>query len=322
MEKLVSVIVPIYNVAQYLPECIDSVRNQTYKNMQIVLVNDGSTDNSLDICLKYQNEDDRIVIINKKNGGLSSARNEGIKAANGDYLSFVDSDDFIDCRMIENLVHLLESTESDISCCNYDIYNEKSEFVKRLKTDVISSEVYSMQRALELLLSDKYFKCFAWNKLFKRSLFHTVKFPEGKLYEDIWTIYTLIKHSKRVVFCGNAMYHYRARKGSITQRRFDKRVYEMLEPIRIIKEECLDNKKILMGCAAYYLFFIDDMILAGQWDEKVYEEYLEIFLNTGDYFRTDSIYGRTRKIQMKLCANNIGIYKYLYRKVRSLKTWR
>ena len=126
-QDLVDILVTTYNTnKKYLTEQLNSLINQTYKNMQIVLVNDGSTDNSLDICLKYQNEDDRIVIINKKNGGLSSARNEGIKAANGDYLSFVDSDDFIDCRMIENLVHLLESTESDISCCNYDIYNEKS----------------------------------------------------------------------------------------------------------------------------------------------------------------------------------------------------
>ena len=318
MQKLVSVIIPIYNVSQYLPECIDSVREQTYQNIQIILVNDGSTDNSLDVCLEYKKKDDRITIINKKNGGLSSARNVGMDAAKGEYFSFIDSDDFVDPRMIDTLVSLLENTNSDISCCNFDYYDENSVYQRTHKADIISSEVYSRQRALELLLSEKYFKCYAWNKLFKSSLFQGVRFPEGQLYEDIVTIYNLIKISNSLSFCGEPMYHYRVRNESITQRVFDKRTYEMLIPIKKIKNDNANNEKILMGCAVYYLYFIDEMLMVDKRDEQVYKEYLDILSQIKEYLKIDTIYGKERKLQMKLCANNFGVYKILYKTARRI----
>jgi len=121
MNELISIIVPIYNVEIYLEKCLNSIINQTYKNIEILLINDGSSDNSLRICKKYQKKDKRIVLINKKNGGLSSARNAGIDKASGNYLLFIDSDDYIEIDMIEKLYNNIKSNNADISICNFFI---------------------------------------------------------------------------------------------------------------------------------------------------------------------------------------------------------
>ena len=160
--KLVSVIIPVYNVYDYLDKCLNSIINQTYKSLEIIIVNDGSTDNSKDIIEKYSKIDKRITVINTKNNGLSVARNKGIDASHGDYLSFVDSDDYVDNDFIEYLVKLLEEYNSDISVCSFyqnDSNNKKEEII-----------VYNKIEAMKECIAYNNMYSSAWNKLYKKEI--------------------------------------------------------------------------------------------------------------------------------------------------------
>ena len=168
MSKLISVIVPVYNVEKYLEKCVSSIVNQTYKNLEIMLVDDGSTDSSGKMCDEFAKKDDRIKVIHKPNGGLSDARNSALKIAKGDYIGFVDSDDYIADDMFETLCDLMEDNNSDISIVSfYEIYNNKLIGVRD------SKELENMTKleAMKELLIDSKIQSYAWNKLFKRELF-------------------------------------------------------------------------------------------------------------------------------------------------------
>ena len=313
MNRLVSIIVPIYNVEKFLEECIQSIINQTYKKIEIILVNDGSTDNSYDICLKYQKKDNRIHVINKINGGLSSARNTGLSKARGEYVVFIDSDDFIDSAMIEILVDLIEKESADIVCCNYDMYDENSQLVKKHKLYSKGIEVFDRKKSIDLLLGERHFKCYACNKIYKKTMFRGVCFPEGKLYEDIITQYRLIGKCDKLVFCDRDLYHYRIRKGSITARVFDEKNYQMLHFINVIRNENMHNPYVLWGCAVYYLYFIDDMICADKFDAEVYDEYCVLYDSVSRKIKTKELFGCWRRIQLFLCRKNIYFYRIIYK---------
>ena len=182
MEKLVSIIVPVYNVEKYLSKCIDSILAQTYKNLEIILVDDGSKDNSGTICDEYSKKDKRIKIIHKPNGGISDVRNHGLKIATGDYIGFVDSDDYIAEDMFETLVSLLEKNDADISIVSfYEYYNGKLIGVRENENVEIMNKV----EAIKELLIDRKIQSYTWNKLFKKELFDGLQFPVGKNFEDI-----------------------------------------------------------------------------------------------------------------------------------------
>ena len=203
----ISVIVSIYNVQNYVEKSIQSIQNQTYDNLEIILVDDGSIDQSGTICDKYATEDSRIKVIHKKNGGLSSARNEGIKAATGKYIAFVDGDDWIDETMYGDMLRAIQTFDADIAICNYKEISKKStrdtsseeitvfEGRETLKVFVEEDETYQIQNA-------------AWNKLYKRSLMGDLRFPEGKLFEDIVYTTQLLAGSKRAVYVNKAYYNY------------------------------------------------------------------------------------------------------------------
>lgn len=313
MNRLVSVIVPVFNVEQYLRECIDSIIDQTYPYIEIILVNDGSTDDSYSICNEYKEEDNRIIVVNKENGGLSSARNKGIEFARGDYISFVDSDDYIAPDMIESLVKIMDREQVEVACCNFKKF-KKTSFSKNTENDAgKKTEVYESSQAINYLLDEKHYKCFAWNKIYKKDLFREIRFPEGKLYEDIITQYKIFKKAKKVAFNDKAMYYYRIREGSITKKVFDRRNYELLEPIKVIKTENDDNSFLLWGCALYYLYFIDDMIAAGVFDKNIYEEFCDLVDSISQDTDTSALFSEIRKRQILLCKNNLWIYKCIYR---------
>ena len=182
--KLVSIIVPVYNVEKYLPKCVDSLINQTYKNVEIILVDDGSTDQSGNICDTYLEKDNRIVVLHKKNGGLSDARNFGIEHAKGDYYSFVDSDDYLKEQTIEYLVDAAENNDCQISVCNMiRFYDDGTNdvFYKPCNNQVILENNDRFQTLSQPSVC---------NKLFKKELFDGVKFPYRKYYEDTYEILT------------------------------------------------------------------------------------------------------------------------------------
>ncbi len=208
---MISVIVPIYNVEKYLCECLDSIVNQTYKNLEILLVDDGSTDNSGLICDEYKNKDGRIRVFHTENGGLSAARNYGIDNAIGDYIGFVDSDDWIEADMYECLLNAINESNSDISCCGITSEYKDYSFQERSESAVLNST-----EAIQAMLRDFYINS-PCTKLFRRCLFEQIRFPEGRVFEEYSTTYKLISVADRIRFLDSHKYHYRRREGSISQ---------------------------------------------------------------------------------------------------------
>ncbi|MBX4258632.1 glycosyltransferase [Clostridium estertheticum] len=211
---LISIIVPIYNVEVYIRNCVDSILGQSYENLEIILVDDGSPDNCGDICDEYRSKDKRIKVIHKKNGGLSSARNAGIDIASGDYLGFIDSDDWIERDMYESLYNAIIEHKADISVCGrYIVEGDKITTI----SDSEKAQVFTRSEALSELVLDEYsgMKNFAWDKLYKKELFDDIRYPEGKYYEDIFTTYKLFSKSNKIVDIKSPKYYYLLREDSI-----------------------------------------------------------------------------------------------------------
>lgn len=208
----ISVIVPIYNVQDYLCTCIDSIRNQTYKNIEIILVDDGSSDNCGTICDNYATKDCRIKVFHKTNGGLSDARNYGIDKANGEYIAFVDSDDWISETMYEHMILNALKNNADIVVCGHNIidHNEKKSIIK-----VEKEKTYDRLNAMKLLLCDDIIFSFAWDKLYKRDLWNGIKYPVGRIYEDTATTYKIFNKAKIISQIPEALYNYRRNENSI-----------------------------------------------------------------------------------------------------------
>ena len=190
---LISVIIPIYNVEQYLKRCVESLRHQTYSNLEIILVDDGSPDSCGKICDDYQKADNRIKVIHKKNGGLSDARNVGIGMAQGEYITCIDSDDFVSPFFIENLWVAIEKSKCEIATSWFIDYYEGDNIPETKKMNIKDITVLSKEEFYKKLLYQDGVEVSAWGKLYKASLFQGVKYPVGKLYEDIPTTYLLIE---------------------------------------------------------------------------------------------------------------------------------
>lgn len=211
MDPIISVIIPIYKVEQYLSKCVESVLNQTYKYLEIILVDDGSPDKCGVMCDEYANNDSRIKVIHKENGGLSDARNAGLKLARGDYIGFVDSDDWVEPEMYETMMNYIIKYEADLAiCCVSKERADKIE-VQNIGRDFI----YSRQKALYELIRDIDVQSFAWNKLYRRTLFREIEFPKGRLFEDTLTTYRVFEKIRRAVHINKSFYHYLRREDSI-----------------------------------------------------------------------------------------------------------
>lgn len=213
--KTVSVIVPVYKVEEYLPRCVDSILRQTYEDLEIILVDDGSPDASGAICDDYAARDSRVRVIHKPNGGLSSARNAGIDAATGDYLGFVDSDDWIGPDMYETMMGLMKQHHADLVCGGrYNVdggTGEKTPGLCPKQEECITGE----EMAGRIFLWDGCDSSVC-DKLFHRSLFETFRFPEGMVSEDVATTYKIVLKAGTVVMCPKPFYHYFHRSGSIS----------------------------------------------------------------------------------------------------------
>ena len=208
----VSVIMPVYNVENYVERSIKSVINQTYKNIELVIINDGSTDNSLEICKKYAKIDDRIKLITQPNAGLSAACNTGMNNATGEYLCSVDSDDYIEINMIEKMVEAIERTQSDVCICDfYFQFDSRTDVANNYDKEVVIDK----QKAMIYLLENKYIQSYRWNKLFKTAQVKDIVFPVGKSYEDIYKMHEMFSRAEKFVIIPDVMYHYVQRNGSI-----------------------------------------------------------------------------------------------------------
>lgn len=215
INSLISIIIPIFQVEKYLDKCISSIVTQSYHNIEIILVDDGSFDNSSTICDRWRNMDSRIKVIHKINGGLSQARNWGLKLAKGDFIGFVDSDDWIEPNMYEVLMSAIQETNADIAICDYRLVHEDS---KVEKINVISSsrKLFSSEEALKMIIKGENLHSFVWNKLYKRKVISSIFFPESKIYEDILWTCKVVGNANILVHVGRQLYHYLYRPISLS----------------------------------------------------------------------------------------------------------
>lgn len=228
MNELISIIVPIYKVEKYLSRCVSSIINQTYKKLEIILVNDGSPDNCGRMCDEFSKIDNRIKVIHKKNGGLSDARNAGLKIASGIYVSFLDSDDWIDQTYIEKLYKLLIESNADISVCNFKRTSDENCNLIQSKGDVYE---FTNKEALQQFYGEFSSQLFvAWGKLYKATLFKNIMYPYGKIHEDDFTTYKLLYIAQKIVLTTEQLIYYWQRNDSIMGMIFNpKHTIDLLE---------------------------------------------------------------------------------------------
>ena len=247
-ELLLSIIIPVYNVENYLAHSIQSVREQTYKNLEIILVDDGSTDKSGELCDLYSKEDKRIYVVHQKNGGLSSARNTGLEIANGEYILLLDSDDWIHKDTCKILMNLAIENDADIVQGDFEkVYDDN------IKDEEYISNSYKILSNIEALKYSYVQKSnvssnVAWGKVYRKKLIDGKRYPVGKLHEDEFTTYKLIYRANKMIFTNEKLYYYRQRKESIMSTMYSKRRLDVLdafeERISFIREN-IDDKELL-----------------------------------------------------------------------------
>ena len=249
IEKIpkISIIVPVYNVEDYIEKCIKSILNQVFTEFELILVDDGSTDNSGNICDKYAEKDNRIIVIHKENGGISSARNIGLNIAKGEYIAFVDSDDYINKNMYHTLYNLIIKTQSDIAMCNYKTIS-KDEEVNLNEDQIINSHdikcINNIQYLNNLYGKDKVKYIVMWNKLYKNEIFRKLRFKDSRIEEDEFIIHHVLYLSDKIVYIDkNYYYYYMQRNNSIVGskynlKRLDK-IYALEDRIEFFKEKKL-----------------------------------------------------------------------------------
>ncbi|HFU4518379.1 TPA: glycosyltransferase family 2 protein [Streptococcus suis] len=254
----ISIIVPIYNVEQYLSKCLESIVNQTYKHIEILLVNDGSTDNSEEICLAYAKKDRRIRYYKKENGGLSDARNYGIERAEGDYLAFIDSDDFIDQEFIQRLYEAAVSENALVAVSGYDRVDASGNFLKAEPLPTNQTVLSGREVCKKLLEADGHRFVIACNKLYKKELLEGLRFEKGKIHEDEYFTYRLLYALEKVAVVQECLYHYVDRENSITTSDMTDHRFQCLlefQSERMDFYESKGDKELLLKCCHSFLAF-------------------------------------------------------------------
>lgn len=221
MNPLISFVVPVFNVDKYLGQCLESILAQSYSNIEVIIVDDGSTDNSGSICDSFSAKDKRVCVIQKENGGLSSARNAGLKKASGDYIIFTDSDDFVSVVLAERMLKAMKETDADLVMCNFVYTDEHGNITGQFRDDNNSGE-YGTRELLSKIAAGWTFGTVAWNKLYKKELFENgLRFSEGRIAEDEFIAHRLLANVKKAVIIPDVLCYYRQRAGSIINSTFN-----------------------------------------------------------------------------------------------------
>lgn len=312
---LISVIVPVYNVEKYLPKCVDSILNQTYRNLEVILVDDGTKDASDAICDAYAQKDPRVKVIHKENGGLSSARNAGIDIARGEYLGFVDSDDWIEPDMYETLLSLAEKYGVKMVCGGrYDMDAATGKRTVGLcpeREEVITGE----EMCGRIFLWDNVDSA-AVDKLYHRSLLENIRYPLGKVCEDVPTTYRIALRAERIALCNKPFYNYFHRENSITTANLSDKTFHFAEHTKDIYEDICRNHPSIQNQAQYLrvrslIHSIERVEQAKETDRhrfrgKCREDRRELRKHTGFFLTTPYLDGKA-KIRTLMLA--WGLYR-------------
>lgn len=259
--ELISVITPVYNVEKYLPECLDSILSQTYDYFELLLIDDGSSDTSGNICDEYALNDSRITVIHKENGGVATARNLGISQAKGEYICFVDSDDILASAYLQSLYETTQKTGAPIVMCNYCLFIDGEAVPDGIEPKThenivitekeMEDETFSAENTVKVVIPI--------NKIYKKSLFDKVKYPSGKIHEDAFVYHRLLHEAREVILIPDVLYYYRKRADSITNSRFTTKELEdsmgaVIDRIDFYKEQ--GNQRLVDIAIDGYLYFL------------------------------------------------------------------
>ena len=308
---LISVIVPVYKVEEYLDRCVQSIVDQTYPNLEIILVDDGSPDNCPAMCDAWAAKDPRIKVIHKENGGLSDARNAGMAAATGEYLGFVDSDDFIAPEMYQMLLERMIADGSDIVACGVETVFEDGT-PSRMLTKA-GNCILSTGEAMEAIVEESWLKQPVWYKLYKAELIRDIPFPVGKYHEDVFWSYQVIARAKRVSVIDTPCYFYLQRSGSIMGEGYSLKRLDAIEAkkerLEFVEKQFLelaDKAKIDLAFSCLYHGQLAMKYMSGAEKRKALE-YLEIVaesicVETGGLSATHKCWLYLAKMNFELCC--------------------
>lgn len=313
-EKQISVIVPIYNVCAYLEPCVSSILGQSYGDLEVLLVDDGSTDGSSELCDRITEGDSRVRVIHKKNGGLSDARNAGIEQATGAYLAFVDGDDRIAPTMLATLYEAAETEHCEIAVCN----------MVRLGEDGTQELFYAPVRSQSVWRGEKRFRTLdqpsVCNKLFRRELFDQVRFPVGKYYEDTYVYHVLLLQASAVCLTGQDGYYYLDRAGSILDqgRVYNRRYFDLIEAISL-RAEALDEAGVHRYADEAYLHLYSRLAAAYAHIRADTPELRACFAQAEKAYRTayprmirDPHYSIKQKLRLFLLRHAPALHRTIY----------
>lgn len=316
----ISIIVPVFNVEKYINKCIDSILMQTFSNFELILVDDGSTDNSGKICDEYLGKDNRIKVIHQKNSGLSCARNVGIENSTGNFLGFVDSDDYLESDMYQILYDDIKHFDADISVCQfYDEYDGKRYFNNRKSK--IKRCVFDNISAFKFTVEGNFLTVNAVNKLYSRRLFDNVRYPVGKTYEDAFVTPILMFNSKRISYNPSPKYVYVHRKNSITSSEYnpsDFCIIEAYENIFLFAKKNIPSLSYTayQKCLYSYSSFLDKVILIKNFKNKnLINKIIKILKRNSLNILTSNCFSWKKKLKIIFIKINLKLYKFILKLV-------
>lgn len=311
MTPLISIIVPCYKVEKYLPKCIDSIIKQTYTNLEIFLVDDGSPDNCGKICDEYAQKDPRIKVIHKTNGGLSDARNVAIDKMTGEYVVFVDSDDYIAPTHIEGLYSMIQRYQAEISVNTFIAFHDGTTPLPHPKSP--KEYVYTGLEATEKMFYQEMFDNSAWGKMYKSSLFNNIRYPKGLLYEDLPTTYKLMLKASKVAYNNNETYYYLLRADSIEGSKFTpEKLNSALKLMELMEQDVKYLQPIIKSYYCRMVSFIFHMVL--QMPEQY--EHKDLFYNKLKKYRSIVLWDKNARKKTRMACFfsflGINIVRYLF----------
>ena len=299
---LISIIVPVYKTEQYLDRCVESIVNQTYKNLEIILVDDDSPDNCPTMCDAWAEKDSRIKVIHKKNGGAASSRNAGLDIATGDYIGFVDGDDYAELNMYELLIDILEKNKADIAVCGYHIDNEKD----------VDSNIHTVSQldSLKKICVGDYKYGVLWNKLYKKEIVTGVKMPNFKCCEDLVFNYYCFKKAENVVECDMKLYHYMQNESSTIHGNFAIGAFDAVHSKELMLKEEQNTeleKYAVRGLISSSFVVLSGVIQSGKFTDK-YDYLRNLILKHRHVIYSSNLYTKKEKVKTFILSMSPKLY--------------
>ncbi|HDR4437495.1 glycosyl transferase [Bacillus thuringiensis serovar brasilensis] len=318
---LISLIIPVYNAEKFLPRCLDSVKNQTYNDLEIILVNDGSTDNSGLICDEYAKKDKRFTVIHKENGGVSSARNVGLNVASGKYIGFVDPDDWIETTMFEKLYQLIEKNKADIVTCGY--IRETVDGIilnKDIESDI---KILNQKEALNTIINPNGFRGFLWNKLFSVDVLNKdfkIYFDENIHFcEDLLFCCQAILNSRNMVYDSTPYYHYIIHSNNASQSRFSpKKLTALKALINVINLLKTKEEIKIEEYKNYFMHMNISLLMNGMQEERLEKESYKELKGNLYRFNISDLTNKFVKLSCIIARLNINLYYFIWKKTKKI----